>query len=70
MDFNLLTETELEECIKKYGTWFGKAYTKELEKEIDRKERIDELLNKNFERENNEQTRHDRYGHFLDKYMQ
>lgn len=62
--FEAMTKTELEQLGKKYGDLFYKAYRDQVMDELDRREKIDNLLEKNHEQQDN-----NRYGHLLDKYI-
>lgn len=64
MNFTALTKAELEKLEQKYGDLFYKTYRSQVINELDRRERIDTLLEKNNERQEN-----NRYGHLLDKYI-
>lgn len=63
-NFEAMTREELEQLGKKYGDLFYKAYRDQVMDELDRREKIDKLLDKNNEKQEN-----NRYGHLLDKYI-
>lgn len=62
--FEAITREELKKLEEQYGDLFYKAYKSQVMDKLDRRERIDKLLDQNNEKQDNS-----RYGHLLDKYI-